>query len=419
MAGKIPRWAQKLLDKAPGVERPGPENPMPPWLEKELKKVPLWYHIRESAAEPRFSPPHHLIEDVRRQPQLLREVLALEGRFAAIAERLDREGIEHVVFIGCGSAYYNSVLGAFLFPRLAGVTAEVMEAWEFYNYFQPSARKTLLVAQSATGASFEVVDAARRAREMGISTLALTNTEGSRLEETADETVAFPTGQKTGPDICVIPTRLMMMYLLGVALGQRRKAEDPTLRSVAEQLPGIPDLAQRFLTEQDEPVQALAKKYHRQSCILVVGGGANWFTALEASLKMEEESSTPCRAYQTADYPHMAISLIAPDRTTMVFAPPGPSYQRLHASIRTAKAGGSPALGVVVEGDTDVRRDADDVITVPGPLDEMLFPILGTMVGQLYGYYLGVNKGFNPDCLGTDKLSHARAWLTSFPLGTH
>jgi hypothetical protein len=42
-----------------------------------------------------------------------------------------------------------------------------------------------------------------------------------------------------------------------------------------------------------------------------------------------------------------------------------------------------------------------------------------TIVFQLLGYYLGVERGYNPDTLRTDHLPNARAWLTSFPLGTH
>ncbi|NLG68149.1 MAG: SIS domain-containing protein [Firmicutes bacterium] len=419
MTNKMPRWAQKLLERHPGAERPTPENPMPAWLEEELKRVPLWYHIREASDQPRFAAPYHLIEDARKQPELLRQVLGLAGRFESIAKRISQEGIEHLVFIGCGSAYYNSVLGAFLFPRLTGLTAEASEAWEFYNYYHPTGRKALVIAQSATGGSFEVLDAVRRARSLGMPTLALTNTFESPLEELADETVAFPTGQRTGPDISVIPTRLLMMYLLAVALGRLRKPGDPLVERIAAQLPTVPDIAERFFAEQDAAIQALARKYYRQSAILVVGGGPNWFTALEAALKIEEESSTPCRTYQTADYPHMAISLLRQDRTTLVIAPPGPSYARLHTCVRTARASGSPAVAVVLEGDDAISRDADDVIVVPGRVDEMLFPPLGTMVGQLYGYYLGVNKGWNPDCLGTDDIAHARAWLTAFPLGSH
>jgi glucosamine--fructose-6-phosphate aminotransferase (isomerizing) len=416
---KMPRWAQRLLDTHPNAIRPTPDNPVPDWLEAELKVVPLWYHIREATSEPRSAPPYHLIEDVHRQPDLLQEVLHMAPHFAELAERIQREQIEHLIFVGCGSAYYNSLLGAFIFPRLAGMSAEAVEAWEFYNYAAPNGRKTMLIAQSATGASFEVLAAVRRAREGGISTLALTNTLDSPLEELADETVCFPTGQRTGPDIGVVTTRLLMLYLLALDLGRRRKVSEALVERLGEQLDHVPTIARRFLSEQEEAIQVLAQKYHRQSCMLVVGSGPNWFTALEAALKMEEESSTPCRTYQVGDYHHMAISLLAPDRTTVIFALPGPSYERAFTCVRTARAGGSPVVAVVLAEDSQISGEADDVIVVPGQVDELLFPPLGTIVGQLYGYYLGINKGLNPDTLGTDDINHARAWLTSFPLGTH
>lgn len=419
MMTKLPRWAQKLLDKNPDAERPTPENPLPAWLEEELQRVPLWYHIREATDDPRFAPPYHLIEDIHRQPLLLREGMAWGDRLANLADRIIAEGYEHFVFIGCGSAYYTSLLGAYLFPRLTGLTAEGMEAWEFHNYFQPSNRKTLLVAQSATGGSFEVLRAVQRARsEWRLPVLAITNTLDSPLEALADETVAFPTGQKTGPDVCVITTRLLLLYLLAVHLGERTKFSLSLVERVKEQVSLVPDVVERFLREREREVQDLAQKHARQSCFFVVGGGPNWFTALEAALKIEEESRTPCRTYQTADYPHMAISLLAPDRTTFLFAPPGPSYDRLQACIRTAKVAGSPTIAVVLEGDQNIAQDADACIFVP-PVDELLLPIPGTVVGQLFGYYLGVAKGVNPDTLGTDQLSHAKAWLTAFPLGTH
>ena len=419
MAGKLPRWAQKLLAKYPDAERPTPDNPMPAWLENELRRVPLRYHIREATDDPRFAPPFHLIEDVRRQPHLLRQTFTWREQLSALADRIIAEGYEHLVFIGCGSAFYTSLLGAFVFPRLTGLTAEGVEAWEFHNYWQPHQRKTLVIAQSATGGSFEVLEAVKRAKTaFGLPTFALTNTLDSPLEALADATVAFPTGQKTGPDICVIPTRLMLLYLFAFELGKRTRFNLPLVERLEAALTTVPDSVDRFLQEQDEPVQRLAQKHHRQSCLFVVGGGPNWFTALEVALKIEEESRTPCRTYQTADYPHMAISLLAPDRTTLVIAPPGPSYDRLHTCVRTAKAGGSPTIGVVVAGDDRIAYEADDVIVVPS-VDELLFPVSGTVVGQLFGYYLGVAKGVNPDTLGTDHLSHAKAWLTAFPLGTH
>ena len=63
---------------------------------------------------------------------------------------------------------------------------------------------TALILQSATGASIETLDAARHAAELGVLTVAMTNTQGSVLEELCDEGVCFPTGQRCGPDVSVL-----------------------------------------------------------------------------------------------------------------------------------------------------------------------------------------------------------------------
>ena len=46
-------------------------------------------------------------------------------------------------------------------------------------------------------------------------------------------------------------------------------------------------------------------------------------------------------------------------------------------------------------------------------------PPLAAIAFQLLGYFLGVQRGYDPDALRTDDLDHARAWLTAFPFGSH
>jgi glucosamine--fructose-6-phosphate aminotransferase (isomerizing) len=417
----LPTWAQRLLDKHPGADPPTAENPMPPWLEDELRRAPLWMHIRGSQADPRFSPPHHLIADVRDEPELLRATFGLQDRLGSLVDGYLARRIERVIFTGAGSAYYTSVLAAFVLGQVVeGIEAQAVESWEFRNYFSDRSARTLLVAQSATGGSFEVVEAAQRARELGIETLAITNTPSSPLEREVEETVVFPAPQQTGPDISVIPTRLMLTYLLAFAWADaRRPRPGIDVATLAEQLEQLPDIAAELISGSEARLAPLAERYATQQALLIVGGGPNWFSALEAGLKIEEESSTPCRAYTPGDYHHMAISLLGPERPTLAFAVPGASYERTVTCLRTAEAAGSPAIGVVLEGDAGARRAADGIIEIPGRVDELLVAPLATIVGQLYGYSLGLAKGFNPDCLGTDDLDHARAWLVSFPFGSH
>ena len=62
---------------------------------------------------------------------------------------------------------------------------------------------------------------------------------------------------------------------------------------------------------------------------------------------------------------------------------------------------------------------ADETWHLEGDLEEEVAPVLLTLPFQLLGYFMGVRRGCNPDTLATDRESNTRAWLTSFPLGTH
>jgi glucosamine--fructose-6-phosphate aminotransferase (isomerizing) len=420
METKLPQWAQKLLDRHPGAELPSPTNPAPSWLRQELKRIPLWALIR-GADDVRRGHPYFLIEDVRSQPDLMRKTLLMDDGIAVLAQRLCDYGVEHLVFTGCGSAFFNSLFGAYLFRDWRRVTTEAVESQEFTNYWIPDGRgKTALVAQSATGGSIETLNALRRGRKEGLLTIGLTNTCGSAMEELCDEIIAFPTAQRCGPDVSVITTRLMLMYLLALRWGEQSgtisSQRSEVLRAA---ISSLPEVAEHFLREQEPRLAELAATLKNQQALLFVGGGPNWFSARECALKVEEECSMVCKAYRPAEYPHDAIALLSPQVTTVVLAPPGPSYQRLHDCLRTGRAAGSRGLALVNADDHAIAADADFTIRLPASVEEVFFPPLATIFAQTLGYYLGVERGFNPDTLRTDDLGHALAWLTSFPLGSH
>ena len=177
--------------------------------------------------------------------------------------------------------------------------------------------------------------------------------------------------------------------------------------------------AAQFLQEEDLNVSQIANALKDQRALMMVGGGPNWFSAREGALKVEEESSLLCKVYRPAEYTHNAIPLLSDEVATVVIAPPGKAYARLDDAMRTARAARSPSLALVVEGDDGIAPGATFVIAVPGPLGEMLMPPLAAIAFQLLGYYLGAERGYNPDTLRTDDLDHARAWLTAFPFGSH
>jgi glucosamine--fructose-6-phosphate aminotransferase (isomerizing) len=111
--------------------------------------------------------------------------------------------------------------------------------------------------------------------------------------------------------------------------------------------------------------------------------------------------------------------LLQPDVLSIFIAPYGNYNQKIHDSVQMAKTVNSESLVVVPEGETTLSSLADHVITIPGALEEIYFPIISIVVFQLLGYHLGIERNFNPDTLRTDDIQYAKAWLKAFPLGSH
>ena len=411
---KLPMWAQKLLDSHKGAARPSAKDPMPAWLKEEIQRKPLWYFIR-GTEKPRTNHPYYLIEDVRKQPALWHEALKLEGRIAEIANKIVRDGIEKIVFTGCGSAFFTSILGRVLTENLANIEAEAWESLEFANYYPFLKGKTMLIAQSATGGSMETLAAVKRAHEKHLYVLGIVNTPGSPLEDEVDEAIVFPVTQKCGPDISVITTRMILLYLLALKLAGRAPSDVSFLEHEVKE---SPSLAEVFLQKQESYIDELAGIYHTAKGFFLVGGGANYFSAIEGALKIEEESSLPCKAYRTSEYPHDAMALLSKNYPTIPIILHGPSYDRMTQIARTARAAESPVLAVITDNMDDVNEYADHSIKIPD-VDEMVAPLFVTIFFQIFGYYIGVKNGVNPDTLKTDVLKNATAWLTAFPLGSH
>jgi glucosamine 6-phosphate synthetase-like amidotransferase/phosphosugar isomerase protein len=165
----------------------------------------------------------------------------------------------------------------------------------------------------------------------------------------------------------------------------------------------------------------LAATYRDATSWLVVGSGPHYFSAREGTLKIEEQANLIGKALRTRDH-HDALSVLQPDRVVVAIKAAGPANDRVVDAVRAAREGRSATVAVTWSdsaGAAALAGLADHVLHLPAGLPELVSPIPMTLVFQLLGYHLAVERGRNPDTLATDHEANARAWLTSFPLGTH
>jgi len=113
------------------------------------------------------------------------------------------------------------------------------------------------------------------------------------------------------------------------------------------------------------------------------------------------------------------ISIVGPTNCSFAITGNEATNPRIADCLDVARAAQSGTIAVVFDGNDSLASHAEHVIRLENGIDELLTPIPLTLVFQLFGYYRGVARGFNPDTLRTDHWPNAKAWITAFPIGTH
>ncbi len=415
----LPRWAVEMMARH-GVNEPPAAGIVPDWLRKEVDKTPLWYIIRE-AKEVRHAHPYLLIEELRKEPAQWREIVnSLQPAIETIAKAIIGRNIKEILFTGCGSAFFTAMHGEFVVERLTGLRCRAVESFELLGYFpEIDYAHTAVIAHSGTGGSIETRHAFERARSLGCLTIAIVNTPGSPLEKLAEFSLCYETAQGCGPCISVISTRILMQTLLGLALGERLGRDAKWISCLRSQIEHCAGIGNAFLNTQEDKIRLLAERFKDTSSFFLVGTGPNYFSAREGTLKIEEESICVSKAYRPGDFHHDVISILGPSNCTIAIAGNAITNTRIADCLDVARAAESGTIAVVFNGNDAIASHADHVIRLEDGLDELLTPIPLTLVFQLFGYYRGVARGFNPDTLRTDYWPNAKAWITAFPIGTH
>ena len=182
---------------------------------------------------------------------------------------------------------------------------------------------------------------------------------------------------------------------------------DPTRSCAVGEDPGTVGLVghHRHPVEpsKDNDYEALADQFYSAHDCLYLGRGINYPVALEGALKLKEISYIHAEGYPAGEMKHGPIALIDEEMPVVVIATREHGnesselgYEKVLSNIQEVKARSGIVIGVVTDGDNDVRDAADHVIEVP-PAPELLGPILEVIPLQLLAYHIAVRRGCDVD----------------------
>ncbi|MBI4079687.1 glutamine--fructose-6-phosphate transaminase (isomerizing) [Candidatus Kaiserbacteria bacterium] len=335
-----------------------------------------------------------VIENTLRGRLILAEGRAKLGGLEGVAKKLAK--IDRIIIVACGTAYYAGLVGEYMLEEHAGIPVEVELGSEF-RYRKPVINeKTIVLAISQSGETLDTLEAVREGKRRGALTLGIVNTVGSTIARETDAGVY----NHAGPEIGVASTKafvsqLVALALLTIFLGRQRGMSVAEGKKIAKELRALPAKVQKIFEEKGA-IEKLARKYSEARDFLFIGRKYNYPVAFEGALKLKEISYIHAEGCGAGEMKHGPLAMIDEKFPTMALAPSDSVYEKVFSAIQQIKARRGPMIAIATEGNSEIKKVADDVLHIPETV-EMLTPILSVIPLQLFAYYFARNKGFNVD----------------------
>ena len=147
----------------------------------------------------------------------------------------------------------------------------------------------------------------------------------------------------------------------------------------------------------------LVKHLFRAQDFLYLGRGIHFPIALEGALKLKEISYIHAEGYPAGEMKHGPNALIDENLPVVVLATRDPlseesqvHYEKTLSNIQEVKARSGIVVAIACEGDEEVAKMADHVVTIP-VTRELLLPLLEMIPLQLLAYHIAVRRGCDVD----------------------
>lgn len=240
-----------------------------------------------------------------------RQLQANQTLMGALGARLRAAPPRAVLTCARGSSDHAATFARYLIEtRLGLLTSSASPSVSSVYASATDLEGALFLAISQSGASPDLLAAARAARTGGAVVVAMVNTENSPLAALADEIIPL----RAGPELAVAATKSYIASLAAVAHLTACWSRDDSLVSALQALPRQLDKAWAL------DWTPAAERLRTATNLYVVSRGVGFGVAQEAALKLKETCGLHAEAFSAAELRHGPMALVGPDFPVLVLS---------------------------------------------------------------------------------------------------
>lgn len=357
----------------------------------------------EAASKEGFE--HFMLKEIYQQPDAISNTInrRVDDEGNIYLEKLniskeDLDRIDRIYIVACGTAYHAGLIGKHILEKTLKINVIADIGSEFRYNDNLIDENTLVIIVSQSGETADTLSSLREAKTKGARILSITNVVGSSIaRESHDILYTW-----AGPEIAVASTKaytsqLASFYMLAFYLGRLKgRITDDNYGKLLNELRSIPKSVENTIGDSIEIAKGIAEEIKDSNSLFYMGRGLDYYSALEASLKLKELSYIHAEAFAAGELKHGTIALIEEGTPVITIATQPELFDKTISNIKAVKARGAYVIGITSKNNKDMEEVCDRVIY----LDEktnIFMPILSVILPQLIAYFTSIVKGNDVD----------------------
>jgi glutamine---fructose-6-phosphate transaminase (isomerizing) len=304
--------------------------------------------------------------------------------------------IKNIHFIACGTSWHAASIARFFFEKICLIPTYVHLASEFRCLpFFPE-EHSLFIGVSQSGETADTLEALRKIHELGLPTIALTNSAASTMVRESSGFLLMQAGR----EISVASTKAFTAQVASLFLFAHHLAfikgmmNQYQIASAKDDLLVAAEVLENTLENYKRDILSkLAQHYAQYKNFIFLGRHISYPFALEAALKLKEISYLFVDCYPAGELKHGPLALMDATIPVFLFSVLDPLvYKKLVSNAQEVKARAGHLVVIAFEGQDELICLADYAFILP-KVHHLLAPLAMTGLMQYFAYQVARTLG--------------------------
>ncbi|MDH5770805.1 MAG: SIS domain-containing protein [Candidatus Bathyarchaeota archaeon] len=341
---------------------------------------------------------YNMIKHIHEGPKALENTLTTESKaIVNLCSELSRKKFDSILITGCGSSYHVGVAVKYTFENLMKLPVDTLPADEVAYPLYPRqllGERRLVIIISRSGEKGDSISAARKSKECGAITIAVTASPDSLLAQEMDKVILTHEGSEfSQPKTKSVISAIGALNLFAIHLSKLSVARKTEVIKELEEIPGV---IERIFIDSEDLIKKIGNRFKVYNNMFLAGSGPNYATAIEGALKLKETCGIHAEGYTMGEVTQGPPVLLG-GNWVFISLITSRSHEKALRMLNTAKKMGAKTLTITTRETQELRKLSDYVIRVPVEVNEMFAPLVYIPPLHLLAYYIAEARGLNPD----------------------